>query len=172
MNVKELSTSDYAASRCTSTICGEKLTLKDFLRNKKAVETSNEEELLYEFVAAELEQGVMSKGLWTKALAETEFDDLRARALYIKMRVVILRVELRELVPQLSQIASARSRLQRLLEQGCNQEAIEYLRDPIPAATYTTKYSVSMKNIERAISTGKIKGCLIDGCLWVQDRQL
>lgn len=145
--------------------------LIDFLKSKKAVETSNEEELLYEFVATELEQGVMSKGLWAKALAETEFDDLRARALYMRMRVAILREELRELVPQLSQIASARSRLQRLLEQGCSQEAIEYLRDPILAITYATKYGISMKKIEHAISIGKIKGCLVDGCLWVQDRQ-
>lgn len=108
--------------------------LIDFIKSKKAVETLNEEELLYEFVAIELEQGAMSKGLWAKALAETEFDDLRARALYMKMRVAILREELRELMPQLSQIANTRSRIQRLLEQGCSQEAIESLRVIFPAA--------------------------------------
>jgi hypothetical protein len=143
---------------------GNALILIDFIKSKKAIETLNEEELLYEFVAIELEQGAMSKGLWAKALAETEFDDLRARALYMRMRVAILREELRELVPWLS-------KLRGFLEQGCSREAIEYLREPILAITYTTKYGVSMKKIEHAISIGKIKGCLVDGCLWVQDRR-
>jgi hypothetical protein len=148
------------------------LSLIDFIRSKKAVETSNEEEWLYEFVATELEQGAMRKGLWAKALAETEFDDPRARALYMKMRVAILKMELKELAPQLTQIIDARTKLQRLLERGCSQEAMEYLQDPILAVRYAAKYGVSIKKIEHAISTGKIKGYLVDGHLWVQDRRL
>jgi len=143
--------------------------LLEFLKSR-SYETSKQEELLYEFVATELEQGSLSKGLWTKALAETSFDDARARALYIKMRVAGLEAELREIAPHLKQLDEARSRLTRLLEQGCSQEAIDYLGNPVLAAAYTQKYGVSMDKINKAISVGKIKGCIVDGYLWLQDR--
>lgn len=145
--------------------------LLEFLKNR-TFETSKREELLYEFVATELETGSLSKGLWTKALAETGFDDAQARALYIKMRVASLQAELRELAPHLKQIDEARSRRTRLLEQGCSQEAIDYLGSPILAATYVRKYGISMEKINKAISIGAIKGCLVNGNLWVQDRAL
>ena len=143
--------------------------LLEFLKSR-SYETSKQEELLYEFVATELEQGSLSKGLWTKALAETSFDDARARALYIKIRVAGLEAELREIAPHLKQLDEARSRLTRLLEQGCSQEAIDYLGNPVLAAAYTQKYGVSMDKINKAISVGKIKGCIVDGYLWLQDR--
>jgi hypothetical protein len=145
--------------------------LLEFLK-ARSYETSKQEELLYEFVATELESGALSKGLWTKALAETGFDDAQARALYIKMRVASLQAELREIAPHLRQIDEAQSRLSKLLEQGCSQEAIDYLKNPILAATYVRKYGVSMEKINKAISIGAIKGCLVDGYLWVQDRAL
>ncbi len=143
--------------------------LLDFL-NSRFYEISKQEELLYDFVAAELEEGTLSKGLWTKALAETGFDDARARALYVKMRVASLNAELREITPYLRQLNEAKSRLQKLLEQGCSQEAIDYLGSPILAATYTRKYGISIHKINKAISAGKIKGCIVEGYLWVQDR--
>jgi len=145
--------------------------LLEFLKTR-SYETSKQEELLYEFVATELETGSLSKGLWTKALAETEFDDARARALYIKMRFASLQAELREIAPHLRQIDEARSRLTKLLEQGCSQEAIDYLGTPILAATYVRKYGVSVEKINKAISIGAIKSCLVDGYLWVQDRAI
>lgn len=143
--------------------------LLEFL-NGRSYATSKQEELLYEFVAIELEQGTLSKGLWTKALAETDFDDARARALYIKMRLASLNAELQEIAPHLRQLDEAQSRLAKLLEQGCSQEAIDYLGNPILAATYMRKYRISMDKINKAISVGKIKGCIVDGYLWVQDR--
>jgi hypothetical protein len=145
--------------------------LLEFLKTR-SYETSKQEELLYEFVATELETGSLSKGLWTKALAETEFDDARARALYIKMRVASLTAELRELAPHLKQIDEARSRLTKLLEQGCSQEAIDYLGNPILAENYVRKYRVSMEKINKAISIKAMKACIVDGRLWVQDRPL
>lgn len=145
------------------------MSLLEFL-NSRSYETPRREELLYEFVAIELEDGTLSKGLWTKALSETGFDDARARALYIKMRVASLNAELREIAPHLKQLDEARSKLTKLLELGCSQEAIDYLGNPVLAATYTRKYSVSMDKINKAISVGKIKGCIVDGYLWVQDR--
>lgn len=143
--------------------------LLEFLQSR-SYETSKQDELLYEFVAIEMETGSISKGLWTKALAETGCDEGRARALYIKMRFAVLQAELREIVPHLRQIHEARARLSQLLEQGCSQEAIDYLENPILAATYVRKYRTSMEKINKAIAIGAIKGCLVDGYLWVQDR--
>ena len=98
--------------------------LLEFL-NAHSHKNSKQEELLYEFVAAELEAGSLRKGLWVKALAETGFDNARARALYIKMRIASLQDELRESVSQLKQTHEALSRLSELLGQGCSQEAID-----------------------------------------------
>lgn len=143
--------------------------LLEFL-NTRSYEKSKQEELLYEYVARELETGSLSKGLWTKALAETDFNDAHARALYIKLRAASLQAELREMAPQLRQMDEARSKLTKLLEQGCNQEAIDYQGSPILAATYVRKYGVSVEKVKKAISIKMIKGYMVDGYLWVEGR--
>ena len=48
---------------------------------------------LYELVAEELEQGEQSKGLWAKALAEGEGNIEKAKGLYIKLRVEMIKDE-------------------------------------------------------------------------------
>ena len=48
---------------------------------------------LYELVAEELEQGEPSKGLWAKALAEGEGNIEKAKGLYIKLRVEMIKDE-------------------------------------------------------------------------------
>ena len=45
---------------------------------------------LYELVAEEIENNEKSKGLWTKALSDSEGDMERAEALYIKLRVQMI----------------------------------------------------------------------------------
>jgi hypothetical protein len=54
------------------------------------------EERAYELVMAEMETGYVRMGLWGKALAETEGDHARAKALYIKLRVQALMDEVEE----------------------------------------------------------------------------
>ena len=44
------------------------------------------EEEIYEAVLEEVESGTRCPGLWAKALAKSEGDDLKARALYIDLR--------------------------------------------------------------------------------------
>jgi hypothetical protein len=46
---------------------------------------------LYELVAEELEQGEQSKGLWAKALADGEGNIEKAKGLYIKLRVQMIK---------------------------------------------------------------------------------
>lgn len=51
---------------------------------------------LYELVAKEIENNRQSKGLWAKAFADTEGDFEKAKALYIKLRVQMIKDELVE----------------------------------------------------------------------------
>ena len=48
------------------------------------------EERAYQIVSEELAANKIDQGLWTKALAECNFNDLQARALYVKDRVAAL----------------------------------------------------------------------------------
>lgn len=45
------------------------------------------EEALYEAVSKEIGAGNIKEGLWTKALSESEGDESKASALYIRLRV-------------------------------------------------------------------------------------
>ena len=65
--------------------------LLHYLRTRRYV-AAREEELLFEFVASELEEGSVRKGLWTKALAESNFDERVAKSKYVLMRVETLRL--------------------------------------------------------------------------------
>ena len=61
----------------------------DHVRN--VVSGPQSDEVLYELVVDELEAGNLRKGLWAKACALEGFDDAKAKASYIKMRVAHLR---------------------------------------------------------------------------------
>ena len=52
------------------------------------------EETLYECVANELSNGEKKAGLWAQALAETDYDEKKAKAKYITLRVQSLKDEL------------------------------------------------------------------------------
>lgn len=52
------------------------------------------EEALYAAVGEELRQGQIRQGLWAKALAEEGYDEQRAKAKYLKLRVRSLRNEI------------------------------------------------------------------------------
>lgn len=45
------------------------------------------ENLLYEKAAADIEANIIDKGLWTRAFAESDGDEVKQKALYIKMIV-------------------------------------------------------------------------------------
>lgn len=56
------------------------------------------DEAYYEMAAAEISDGKIRHGLWVQALAEAEGDQRKAEALYIKLRVRAMRVEVGEAV--------------------------------------------------------------------------
>ena len=128
------------------------------------------DEILYEFVAAELANSMLKQGLWTKALSDAEWDEPKAKSLYVKMRVAQLRSEL------LAQVAKQQGLLSDPASEarafGLSEEDIEYLRKPIKAIRYIEKYRVSKDKLSKAIGLGKIRGVLCGDVLWVQDRDI
>ena len=58
---------------------------KNYIRNS-AIDRLTEERL-YEAVAYEMDAGIIRKGLMTRAISETEGNEERANAKYIKLRV-------------------------------------------------------------------------------------
>lgn len=54
------------------------------------------DEAYYAHAAQEISGGDVRPGLWAKALAETDYDEPRARARYLKLRVRLLKAEVAE----------------------------------------------------------------------------
>jgi len=112
---------------------------------------------------------MLKQGLWTKAsFTDAEWDEPKAKSLYVKMRVTQLRSEL------LAQVAKQQALLSDPASEarafGLSEEDIEYLRKPIKAIRYIEKYRVSKDKLSKAIGLGKIRGVLCGDVLWVQDR--
>jgi hypothetical protein len=59
------------------------------------IQPSIDDAHLYAHIAKEIESGLMREGLWAKALSESEFDEGKARAVYMRMAVKSLQQELR-----------------------------------------------------------------------------
>ena len=51
-----------------------------------SIKIYNDDEELYELISEEIESNNTKKGLWTKAFSESEGDEQKAKALYIKHR--------------------------------------------------------------------------------------
>jgi hypothetical protein len=64
--------------------------IRRFGADPAVVPPNEAEEFLYEVAAQELQEGEERPGLMAKAFAEVEGDESKARALYLKMRVVQL----------------------------------------------------------------------------------
>jgi TPR repeat protein len=54
------------------------------------------DEAYYEVIARELAEGTVRSGLWVKALAEASYDEPRAKARYIELRLEALKIEVRQ----------------------------------------------------------------------------
>ena len=140
----------------------------DFLR-KHGAPPEPADELLYEFVAAELANDAVKQGLWTKALSDCSWDESKAKALYVKMRVQQLRAQLQKEIVRQQQVLSDPTAEGRAF--GLSDEEIEYLRRPLKAVHYVDRYGVTRDALAQAISVGKIRGVLCREVLWVEDRK-
>ena len=127
------------------------------------------DELLYEFVAREIANTAPKTGLWTKALADCDWDEARAKALYVKMRVAQLKHQLEDAIERDQQRNADPS--MHAVACGLSQEDIEYLGTPIEAVRYVKKYGRSKEKLAKAIEQGRIRGVIFRGVLWVQDKK-
>ncbi len=59
----------------------------------------------------------------------------------------------------------------RFLEEGCSQEAIDYLKNPIHIYSYMQKYKKTEAKILEAIKKGKLRGCYVNEALWVENKK-
>src|SRR5262245_22001679 len=75
-----------------------------------------DDEPLYEVVAGELARGEVRQGLWVKALASSDYEERKAKAVYIRLRVNSLKQELSDALAQARQRQRARIQYQRNAE--------------------------------------------------------
>jgi TPR repeat protein len=78
-------------------------------------DTSDKE--FYSYVADEIASGVVDAGLWAKALADTNYDEKKARALYITSRVKTVKEEVAQIRKIESQYAALRHQLEASYER-------------------------------------------------------
>ena len=60
----------------------------------------------------------------------------------------------------------------KLLEQGCSKEAIDYLKNPIHIYSYMQKYKKAEKEILEAIKKGRLRGCYVNEALWIENKKI
>jgi len=76
------------------------------------------EEALYEAVSKEIAAGIRKEGLWTKSLSETEGDEAKARALYIRHRVQAMKDDI-------SLYESFKRDLEKSLQQSTRSDQVQ-----------------------------------------------
>lgn len=80
------------------------------------------DESLYTLVAKEASAGRIRPGLWTKALAESDFDERRARALYLRLRVAQLKRIFPKAAELVKQFEKSREELERVTRERASEE--------------------------------------------------
>ena len=133
----------------------------DRLRNA-LIEPSIDDVQLYAAISKEIDSGFMREGIWAKALAESDFNDAKARALYMKMAVKALQKELSDKVIQdANYIQNAMSQARSLFNEKRYDEAIdglslrvERLNDGIAASAlaYIAWYGVSQNGVDKDLA--------------------
>jgi hypothetical protein len=81
-----------------------------------------EDEFLYGFIASELENGLTLSGLWTKALSETEFDESKAKAFYIRKRYE----QVKPYVKDIEKCLALSQSLDLIIESKSHEDSIEF----------------------------------------------
>lgn len=101
------------------------------------------EEQLYEFAAEEIAANNIRPGLWAKAIAESDGDDAKAKARYIKLRVETMKAEadLQEYASENAHRAEAEQ--DRREEERRREEAAQAVNQPTgEAPNFTAVYIV------------------------------
>ena len=102
------------------------------------------EEQLYEFAAEEIAANNIRPGLWAKAIAESDGDDAKAKARYIKLRVETMKAEA-DLQDHASENAyKAEAEMRKREEELRREEARDALNQPTGEAPNFTPVIVAI----------------------------
>lgn len=135
----------------------------------KGLAPSKLEEAAYEVIALELASNDVKPGLWTKALADADWDEAIAKSLYVKMRHEQLLAEV-HLGSKAGSAVGVEDPYQEAGEFGLTLEEIDYLGKPIKAIRYLSKYGKSESEVSLAVAKRKLTSVLKNGVLWVSDK--
>ena len=141
------------------------------LLNLKGSAPSKIDEAVYELIALELSSNQVKQGLWTKALADSEWNESKAKSIYVKMRHNQIIDEIRESSQKSYDPAISDAR-QVAFEYGLTNEEIDYLNVPIKAIRYLDKYKKTKEQVLDAISKKKINAVMKNDVLWVTDKSI
>lgn len=134
--------------------------LKDIISRLRGERALRDEEI-YEFVGREVESGERRTGLWTKALAESGWDEKAAKARYVEYRVA-----------QVKELVASGGIGKEIAEQQPPEKVIEYLGKAIRSDRYRRKYFISEGSLRHAISRGRIRAYQDGSTLWVEDKRI
>lgn len=139
---------------------------------------SETEEALFELIAHEISSGEVKPGLWTKALADSDWDEAQAKSRYVKMRHAQMMSELNRALKdspestenlQINPVDAAKEKAKKF---GLSEEQVRYLGVPILAVDYLKKYNISKDKLAKACAVKKLTSVMHNGNLWVSDRRL
>jgi len=144
--------------------------LPRFLRLKGSA-PSVIDEAAYELISIELALNQVKQGLWTKALADSEWNESKAKSYYVRMRH-------EQLVLAVNQPANTQKSVD-IEEQsddardyGLTTEDIQYLIKPIKAIKYIEKYNKTKEQVSQAISRKQLPAVIKNEVLWVSDTKI
>ena len=130
------------------------------------------DEAFYELIAAELASKQVKQGLWTKALADAEWEEQKAKSYYVKMRHAQLINEINELAKKQLARESGVDPIEEALQYGLSEDDVRYLVQPIKAIKYLEKYRKSQQQVLDAIAKRKLTSVMRNEVLWVSDRPI
>ena len=90
---------------------------------KIAIENRTQDEILYEYVLEEIEQGIRTKGLWAKALAHSDGIQSKAEAMYMQYRVQSIKDQFNTL--KIAYNEMSRQRLFDYIKSGFNDTNLD-----------------------------------------------
>jgi len=146
------------------------MNIKQMFSQKRSAPSLNDERA-YELIANEISSNQVKQGLWTKALADADWDDAKAKAYYVKMRHAQLISE-QKLTNEVKSQKVVDDPIKEAREFGLNDEDIKYLGKPIKAIWYLTKYKKTQQEVMEAISKKKISAVMKNEVLWVSDKSI
>lgn len=129
------------------------------------------DEAIFEIIAIELSSNQVKQGLWTKALADSEWNDAKAKSIYVRMRREQIFNEILETSKNYTEPIDLNAR-KEATEYGLTNDEIEYLQVPIKAIRYVEKYKKSKEQVLEAISKKKLTAVMKNEMLWVSDKKI